>query len=202
MIYLSIDTETTGLDADFNQVLSVGIIIEDSSNPKPYSEVPKFHCAIVYDEVYGSLYALNMNKELIGSINSYMGAKATQEKLRIMKETGMCFLHKHEVVPAIKQFLMEHGFTCDDSGKIYLTCAGKNFGTFDKRFLEKLPSWKETFGIHSRILDPGILYVDWANDKLVPSMNECKVRAGISGFVTHNALEDAWDVVELLRKKY
>jgi DNA polymerase III epsilon subunit-like protein len=202
MIYLSIDTETTGLDADFNQVLSVGIIIEDSSNPKPYSELPKFHCAIIYHEVFGSLYALNMNRELIGSINSYMCAKTIQETERIEKETGMCFLHKHEVVPAIKQFLLENGFTYDASGRIYLTCAGKNFGTFDKRFLEKLPHWKEVFGIHSRILDPGILYVDWTNDTIAPSMNECKVRSGLSGFVTHNALEDAWDVVQLLRKKY
>jgi len=231
MKYLSIDTETTGIDPEFNQILSVGIIIEDSSNPLPFDELPKFHCAIKYDEVYGSIFALNMNKELISSINSYMIAKTQTERDKIENETGMIFLHKNEVVKHIMYFLYDNGYVnlpkyVDDLShaaladsftssnqrmypiikpnmdRIYLTCAGKNFGTFDKRFLEKLPHWKEVFGIHSRTLDPGILYVDWINDTVAPSMNECKVRAELPGDVTHNALEDAWDVVQLLRKKY
>ena len=203
MKYLSIDVETTGIDPEFNQILSVGIIIEDSANPLPFEELPKFHCAIKYDEVYGSLFALNMNKELISSINSYMIAKTQTERDKIENETGMIFLHKNEVVNEISKFVTSNGFTLDmNYGKIYLTCAGKNFGTFDKRFLEKLPYWKDVFGIHSRTLDPGILYIDWINDTVAPSMNECKVRAELPGDVTHNALEDAWDVVQLLRKKY
>ena len=172
MKYLSIDTETTGIDPEFNQILSVGIIIEDSANPLPYEQLPKFHCAIKYDEVYGSLFALNMNKELIGSINSYMIAKTQAERDKIENETGMIFLHKNEVVKHIMYFLYDNGYVnlpkyVDDLShaaladsftslnqrmypiikpnmeRIYLTCAGKNFGTFDKRFLEKLPHWKE-----------------------------------------------------------
>jgi oligoribonuclease len=230
MRYLSIDVETTGIDPEFNQILSVGIIIEDSTNPLPYEQLPKFHCAIKYDEVYGSLFALNMNKDLIETIVQYSTAKNQDEKNDIVNMTGMQFLHKNEVVKHIMYFLYDNGFVqfpnLDDLShaaisnsftrhngtlypiihpnmeKIYLTCAGKNFGTFDKRFLEKLPHWKEVFGIHSRTLDPAILYVDWESDKIIPSMIECKTRAGVPGIVTHNALEDAWDVVQLLRKKY
>jgi hypothetical protein len=46
------------------------------------------------------------------------------------------------------------------------------------------------------------LYVDWKTDSDVPNLLKCKERAGINGTVTHNALEDAWDVIEVLRKKY
>ena len=86
--------------------------------------------------------------------------------------------------------------------KVYLNCAGKNFAGFDKKFLEKLPRWKQVFSIRSRVLDPGILFVDWINDESIPSLDQCKQRAGIEGVVTHNAVEDAMDVVMLLRQCY
>jgi hypothetical protein len=41
--------------------------------------------------------------------------------------------------------------------------------------------------------------VDWINDESIPSLDQCKQRAGIDGVVTHNALEDAMDVVMLIR---
>jgi hypothetical protein len=44
--------------------------------------------------------------------------------------------------------------------------------------------------------------VDWNNDKSLPNLTTCKERAGIEGVVTHDALEDAWDVIEVLRKFY
>jgi hypothetical protein len=44
--------------------------------------------------------------------------------------------------------------------------------------------------------------VDWVNDTSLPNLDTCKFRADIQGVVTHNALEDAWDVIEVLRKFY
>ena len=85
---------------------------------------------------------------------------------------------------------------------ITINVAGKNFGTFDKLFLEELPWWKKLIRTRSRIIDPSILFVDWSNDEAIPSLTKCKERANIEGIVTHNALEDAWDVIELLRKNY
>ncbi len=46
MKYLSIDIETTGLDPLKDQLLSFGAIIEDTENPLPFDEIPKFHAAI------------------------------------------------------------------------------------------------------------------------------------------------------------
>ena len=85
---------------------------------------------------------------------------------------------------------------------ITLNVAGKNFGTFDKLFLEDLPWWKKIIRTRQRVIDPSILFVDWLEDNALPSLTKCKERGGVEGIVTHNALEDAWDVVELLRKNY
>jgi hypothetical protein len=85
---------------------------------------------------------------------------------------------------------------------ITLNVAGKNFGTFDKLFLQELPWWKKLIRTRQRVLDPAILMVDWVNDKSLPNLTVCKERAGVKGIVTHNALEDAWDVIEVLRKFY
>jgi hypothetical protein len=223
MKYISIDIETTGLDPETCNVLSIGAIIEDSANPLPYDECPKFHAAILRHELYGSPRAITMNAKLIADIGSYMEPANTTSREELEKETGMIFLNPGEVVEAFYEFLFLNGivdnadFTLPHklgrSGKsvpalssrmtpVTITCAGKNFSTFDKLFLERLPRWKQAIRIKQRVLDPAILYVDWKEDSEVPNLNKCKERAGIKGLVTHNALEDAWDVIEVLRKKY
>jgi DNA polymerase III epsilon subunit-like protein len=224
MKYISIDIETTGLDPENCQILSIGAVIEDTLNQLPFEELPTFHGVIKRENVSGSLFALNMNRDLIETIVQYSGAQDQDEKNDIVHMTGMQFYHEDEIVEALYQFCYRNGLVNLDPNflnkqmkivngipypilgsnmvKTYLNCAGKNFAGFDKKFLEKLPRWKQVFSIRSRVLDPGILFVDWINDESVPSLDECKKRAGIDGVVTHNAVEDAMDVVMLLRKCY
>jgi hypothetical protein len=207
MKYISIDIETTGLDPERCDVLSIGAIIEDSANPLPYEECPKFHAAILRHELNGSPRAITMNADLIESIGSYMEPKTETTRAELEASTGMTFWYPETVVQAFYQFLYENGIAefpeIPKNGKpVTLNCAGKNFGTFDKNFLERLPRWKQCIRISQRILDPAILFVDWKEDNALPNLNLCKERAGIQGLVTHNALEDAWDVIEVLRKKY
>jgi len=224
MKYVSIDIETTGLDPENNQILSVAAIIEDTNNPLPFDEVPKFHVAIKRENISGSMFAINMNRDLVESIVHYQTAKDQDEKNDLVHMTGMLFMEEEEVVESLYQFLYRNGLVDVDPEylsktsklvngirypmltsnmqKVHITCAGKNFGTFDKLFLEKLPRWKQVFRIRQRILDPSVLFVDWKNDESLPGLSDCKKRAGLSEVVTHNALEDAWDVVELFRKKY
>jgi hypothetical protein len=230
MKYISIDVETTGLDPDFNQILSIGAVIEDTLNPLPFEELPKFHAVIKRESVYGSIFALNLNKDLIQAMKDYSEARTTELKKEIEESFGAKFYEENEVVEALFQFCYDNGivekintddlsharfenhfkivngkpypFLTSNMPKVYLNCAGKNFAGFDKKFLEKLPRWKQVFSIRSRVLDPGILFVDWINDESIPSLDECKKRAGIEGAVTHNAVEDAMDVVMLLRKYY
>lgn len=224
MKYISIDIETTGLDANFNQILSIGAVIEDTLNPLPFEELPKFHAVIKRESVYGSIFALNLNKDLIQAMKDYSEARTEELKQEVEESFGAKFYEEDEVVEALYQFCYRNGLVPVDPNflnrqikvidgigypilgsnmpKTYLNCAGKNFAGFDKKFLEKLPRWKQVFSIRSRVLDPGILFVDWINDESIPSLDDCKQRAGIDGAVTHNAVEDAMDVVMLLRQCY
>jgi DNA polymerase III epsilon subunit-like protein len=224
MKFISIDVETTGLDPDFNQILSIGAVIEDTLNPVPFEELPKFHAVIKRESVYGSIFALNLNRDLIQAMKDYSEARTEELKQEVEESFGAKFYHEDEVVEALFQFCYRNGLVPLDPDflnkmvkvvdgiayptltsnmpKVYLNCAGKNFAGFDRKFLEKLPRWKQVFSIRSRVLDPGILFVDWINDESIPSLDECKKRAGIDGVVTHNAVEDAMDVVMLLRQCY
>lgn len=224
MKYISIDIETTGLDPEFNQILSIGAVIEDTLNPLPFEELPKFHAVIKRESVYGSIFALNLNRDLIQAMKDYSEARTQELKDEIEESFGAKFYEEDEVVEALYQFCYRNNLVEFDPDflnkhvklvdgimypilgsnmkKTYLNCAGKNFAGFDKKFLEKLPRWKQVFSIRSRVLDPGILFVDWKNDESIPSLDQCKQRAGIDGVVTHNAVEDAMDVVMLLRKCY
>jgi hypothetical protein len=224
MKYISIDIETTGLDPQTCQILSIGAVIEDTNNKLPVKELPRFHGVIKRENINGSIFAINLNKDLIEAIKDYSEARTPELKEDVELRFGAKFYHEDEIVEALYQFCYRNGLVPPDPyfldktikvvddipyftlssnmPKVYLNCAGKNFAGFDKKFLELLPRWKQVFSIRSRVLDPGILFVDWKNDESVPSLLECKQRAGIDGIVTHNAVEDAMDVVLLLRKFY
>ena len=224
MKYISIDIETTGLDPQTCQILSIGAVIEDTLNPLPIEQLPKFHGVIKRENINGSVFAINLNRDLIQAMKDYSEARTPELKEEVETAFGAKFYHEDEIVEALFQFCYRNGLVPVDPDflnkqvkvvdgiaypiltsnmpKVYLNCAGKNFAGFDKKFLELLPRWKQVFSIRSRVLDPGILFVDWLNDESIPSLDECKIRAGIDGIVTHNAVEDAMDVVELLRIYY
>lgn len=210
MKFVSIDLETTGLDRDKHQVLSIGAIVEDTALQLPFNEIPKFHGIILRDEIVGSPFAITLNKDLIEMMCAYK--EGNTEVRNIMEQRyGNIFFTEQEIIPQLYHFLLENGFGHKDCNypkvtsttkPITINVAGKNFGTFDKPFMSKLPWFQKLIIVRQRIIDPSNSYVDWMNDETLPSLNECKKRAGIEGEVTHNALEDAWDVIQVLRKKY
>ena len=187
MIYISIDIETTGVDPKNCQILEIGAIIEDSNKLLDYENLPKFHCYINQSNFVGSEYALNLNKNIIEIIK--------EGKHSNIKD-------KDQVVTDFANWLFFNGFDPNESGKILITVAGKNFARFDYRFLELLPNWNNLIQVRHRILDPMHNYIDWKNDLVPPSLNDCLNRAGFNKEVSHLALEDAWDIIKLLRKSY
>lgn len=220
MIYISCDIETSGLDPENCDILSIGAIIEDTGKKLPLEEIPKFHCGIIHHQIKGSPFALNMNMDLINNISNYISG-TEETRLQLEEVSGMQFIRKDDVVERFYWWLIDNGLASMKptsiittyKGKTYplitgnseivsISFAGKNFGTFDKKFLEMLPKWKQIIRIKQRIIDPSILYMDWKNDKELPNLSACKERAGMDNIVAHNALADAWDVIELLRKKY
>lgn len=226
MKFISIDTETTGLNPGTCQLLSIGAIVEDTEKKLPFDEIPKFHCAILRDErdiLQGELYALNMNKDLIEKITYYATAEDQDEKNDLVQMTGMVFLKEEDVAKAFYHFLIDAGAITPEfdpsknveiiNGKTYpmlttkmkpfhLNVAGKNFHAGDQTYIERLPRWKQIFRIRTRQIDPSVFFIDWKNDESVPGLAKCKERAKVDGIVTHDALEDAWDVVQLLRTQY
>jgi len=214
MIYVSIDIETSGLDHEKHKVLSIGAIIEDTEKKLPYEECPKFNAVVLQNEITGSPRALTMNKDLIAMIGEYLEGS---NDVRFNMDTilNYSFYKQEDVVKKFYMFLWVNGYGDDvpnqllitsridsNSKPITINVAGKNFGTFDKLFLQELPWWQKLIRTRQRVLDPAILMVDWKNDKSLPNLTQCKERAGINGIVTHDALEDAWDVIEVMRKFY
>ena len=225
MKYISIDVETTGLEKDRYQILSIGAILEDTEKKLGFEEIPKFHAAILHNEITGSPYALNMNSKIIEAISQYQSAQDQDEKNDLVHMTGMQFYQEDQVVEGFYRWLYDNGMVEFDermmnaqmvrldNGKSYpmltskikpvtINVAGKNFASFDKHFLERLPRWQQVIRIRQRIIDPSVIFTNWNDDKSLPSLFECKQRAKIDGIVTHDALEDAWDVIQLLRTQY
>lgn len=210
MLYVSIDIETSGLNPDSNHVLSIGAIIEDTTKKLPYEELPKFNAIVLQQNIQGSPRAITMNKGIISMMGDYI--EGNDEVRNVLNDvSGYKFYEEDEVVKEFYYFLINNGYgdgymvrpiVNGQTKPITINVAGKNFGTFDKLFLEDLPWWKKLIRTRSRVIDPSILFVDWSNDDALPSLTKCKERANIEGIVTHNALEDAWDVIELLRKNY
>jgi len=80
--------------------------------------------------------------------------------------------------------------------------AGKNVHAFDIKFMNSIDFKMDEFSYPAhRHFDPAELYVDWENDDELPDLATCKQRAGIEGEVSHTALGDAWDVIQLLEHK-
>ena len=224
MIYISVDVETTGLEKDRYQILSIGAILEDTTKKLGFEEIPKFHAAILHNEITGSPFAINMNSKIIEAVAQYQNAEDQDEKNDIVHMTGMQFYQEDQVVEGFYRWLFDNGLADFDpllagqmvkieNGKSYpaltskmkpvtINVAGKNFASFDKHFLERLPRWKQVIRVRQRIIDPSVIFTSWNEDKSMPSLYECKQRAKIEGIVTHDALEDAWDVIQLLRTQY
>ena len=222
MIYVSIDIETSGLEPLNNSVLSFGAIIEDTTKKLPYKKLPKFNALILQNQITGSPRAITMNKEIISLIGEYMEGN-DEDRANLEHHSDYVFLKEDELAQKFYDFLFLNGFYPNSSflnnhvrnvngtmipafnnhtPSLTINVAGKNFGTFDKLFLDELPWWKKLIKVRQRIIDPSVLYCRWDEDDAIPSLKKCKERAGIDGDVAHTALEDAWDVVQMLRKFY
>lgn len=188
MKYVSIDIETTGLDPFQSQILEIGAVV-DPGDGTSTDKLPVFHCYIVHDIIFGQAYALSMHPTILRRI-------ATQEE-------GYTYLRPEEVAPAFDRFLAENYY--ESKGEEFgldkrVNAAGKNFAGFDLQFLKQLPEWDDFIQIRHRVIDPAMLY--WQpGDTRLPDTKECKKRAGLTGDVAHTAVEDAFDVVALVRMK-
>lgn len=182
MKYVSIDIETTGLDPNNCQTIEIGAVVDDLSNLTPIEELPVFHAYIDHGVFSGEPFALSMHSEIFRRI--------------AIKEKGFNICSRSSVGIAFTSWLYENGI------KERYTAAGKNFAAFDLVFLKELPGMTTgNVRPHHRIIDPGIMFWHPDQDDKLPNLKLCKERAGIEGEVAHTAVEDALDVVKLVRNR-
>lgn len=183
---VSIDLETTGLNAENCLVLEFGAVIEDYGNLRPVTELPTYRRILIYDRVYGEPFAMWMNRELLKSI-----ANDRTEEHIVPNLLGSDF----------SAWLVGRGFPITD-GKVKIVPMGKNFGGFDLPFLRGVPKFFDHIHVSHRSLDPGSVWFNPAIDVLPPGLPICLERAGLPATVPHDAVEDAILVIKALRCRY
>ena len=178
--YLSIDIETTGLDPETCQILEVAAVAETGEWDRPVEALPFLRLLVGHAEIRGQAAALALNARLVAELADDP-RKATSPAAVAWK---------------LREFASEH------LGPDTPTLAGKNLGTFDLRFLRRLPGWDNDFPHRRRVIDPGVLWFDPMADETVPDTTECMRRAGVTNDRPHEALSDCRAVVELIRRGY
>lgn len=201
--YFSIDTETTGLDFENNQIIEFGVIFEDPDRQLSFEEIPKFKRIIRHDSYVGQAIAIHMNARIFKILAEY-DMKKPADKIEFAKLHNI--VRPSALMDEFLQFVIDcykhYGLPIPGYG---INIAGKNFPGFDGKFIEKL---KTDYGMQGSLKfkhvvgDPATLYTDFYKDEMFAGLQTCKDVAGIAGTVSHDALEDAWDVVQVLRKKY
>ena len=180
MRYISVDFETTGLDPNKNQVLEIAAVVAGGTfDDWPVKELPFFHSRVEHDFVTGNPIAMSMNADLLAKIAMREG---TRPPLQVAYE--------------FKNFLMLFADTYKQP-KPRVNGAGKNFASFDLQFLRRFaPDAAKLF--HHRCFDPAMLFIE-PGDIVLPDMETCLKRAGLPSEIKHEALEDARNVVRLIR---
>ena len=177
MPYVSIDIETTGLDPNWCQILEIGAVYDNWT--LPLQKLPTWHCYMPHDNIVGSPFALAMNADILRKL-----ANPPRDEV---------FLRPEEAAQSLADWLKSLG----EPQKTYVP-AGKNFASFDRQFLKRLPDFERLVRLQHRTLDPAMLF--WQpGDERLPDSKTCYERAGLDGKVAHTALEDALAVVWLLR---
>jgi oligoribonuclease len=188
----SIDIETTGLAIRSNgyldyDILSFGCVLDNLKNRIPIKDLPNFSCYFVQKSYTGDPYALSMHAKIFRRIAN--------------REDGYLYVSPQKFGNCFKKFLLDNGY---ESGRdrVTINVAGKNFATLDMPFLLDKTDINKHVNMRSRILDPGCLMLNPETDDSVPGMLTCLNRAAINKPVTHDALDDAYDNIRVIRYHY
>ncbi len=188
--YLSIDLETTGLDPSYCQILEIGAVWDDWQSK--IEDLPRFHCYVVHEQVVGEYFALSMpsNQKILERI----------AKRYAPENREYSFFTPAQAMQELVAFTIARRYDAIKYGDTFpkLITAGKNFASFDDRFLMTLPGYKD-LQRHHRCVDPGMRFWDPRIDKVPPDTKTCLQRAGILTEVAHDAISDALDVIRLVR---
>lgn len=189
----SIDLETTGINPQKDQVLEIAVVVDDLSlfgDKEPLSNLKTFHCYVKHDKICGNPNALIMNQRILEILAGDRDPK------------GVSIKTPSEALKSLADFLSQWE---------KLTPTGKNVAGFDLPFLDQLCEDNPELGgncfyrefLSHRCLDAGSVFFDPSKDEnKLPNLQKCLDRADLGTEVKHTAVEDAKDVLRLLRYKY
>lgn len=200
--YVSIDIETTGID-EKSQILQISAVYDDLKSP--ISELRTIDLPIKWDVMtHCEPYAMGMNADLLKKMmnKDFETFSPKSAGLSLIEFLTKCYHSENgfDGVNGIGDFYRK-----EKEGKTKkLVLAGKNVASFDipklKAFLKTETYIEEHFNnlIHYKTLDVGSLYYDVFKDNVsLSKINELTNRPSVS----HNALDDALDVVYAVRHK-
>ncbi len=185
--YISIDIETTALEPEEGIMIEFAAVVDNGEGT--IADLPCFRRLILPDNgiIYGTPFALAMNAEILREIDAELKLPERQ------RSADAC--HRTDLANQFKRWLCEV-VTIGDRPSI----GGKNFASFDAKFLRDRCNFFKVVSPHHRVIDPGNLYWRPAEDGyLLPDTAKCLARAGIPKAVSHRAVEDARDVCRLIR---
>jgi hypothetical protein len=156
-------------------------VLENTRHPTVHIEnLPEFTCYVRHDRYEGDAYALSLNAWIL-RILAGRSSEGTNHPIYTLEEMEVAF----------EKWLEENDLLASSRG---IVAAGKNFASFDYQFLS--PQMKEHF--HYRSIDPGSMFIDWKEEKPL-SLGKLKSRLDLDEEVAHDALEDARDVIRVIR---
>lgn len=172
--YLALDVETTGVNIEKVHVLQLSAVYDDGG---PVEDLATFNEVIAWPRItYGEEYAMNLNKHLLE---------------RAAKQDNVVTVGKAKL--DFDRFLWD----VQKDGKI--TVAGKNAAGFDLPILCNSVNGFFFRRFLRRVLDPGSMYTEEFDH--IPTQGEINELIGRKP-VSHDALDDCFDVVHAVRYKW
>lgn len=214
MKVVSIDLETTGLDPNEDQILEIGLVAYDTKQKFAPTHSNTLRIVFCHERIKGNIFAINMNAGILSEIKEkkehldksnfwftkdsskgvqtyYFDMNTHVDILYVnIKDVIDDFLSVNECLVAINN---------ESNGKVTVT--GKNFSSFDKRFIDADPILSKCLYniIRYRVLDIGPLFVNPGVDEVIPDLKECSKRAGLDNIeVSHISTDDAIQVIRCL----
>lgn len=187
----SIDIETSGLDPQWCAVLEFGCIIDDLEVVEPADKLPKFHRYLLHERIYGEPFALQMNQAILKKIALFDGKNVFDW------DSGQTRF----IPPGSLGQEFAFWLKSNDVDPTRVIAAGKNFASFDRRFLATVPDFDTHVKFKHRVVDPTSMYLK-VDDHEPPNTNVCAIRAGLDpkNYEQHTALGDAQMVIDLIRR--
>lgn len=226
MKFISLDIETTGLDKDKHQIVEVGAVLDEVGSTIPIEELPKFRAVLLHGEMLMNDFCANLHRDLWAEIQRILKTRQADQLandkylIAAAYEPGIKYVASCNLGTTNMEYTQEDPWTyycypgmfevlfnnwlCRvlplpaDTPKVKINVAGKNPGSFDIPFLEALPMWEGSIDFRRRVLDPASHCIQ-PGDEAIPNLQECLKRCGLEGTVKHTAVEDAIDIVRLIR---